>query len=144
MTEPSIIPLRIPIPFSEGRIQVYVIDCEPITLIDTGTATDRSFNALVSQLDKHGLTIRDIGRVILTHKHIDHIGNAWRIQQASNAEILIHESEMQAVADVDSHVAECVTTESARKAKHHDRRQSLDLDLARLHRAVVVRHEGHR
>ena len=101
MTEPPIISLRIPNPFSEGRNQVYVIDCEPVTLIDTGTATDRSFNALVSQLDKHGLTIRDIGRVILTHKHIDHIGNAWRIQQASNAEILIHESETQAVADVD-------------------------------------------
>ena len=39
--------------------------------------------------------------MILTHKHIDHIGNAWRIQQASNAELLIHESEMQAIADVD-------------------------------------------
>ena len=101
MTKPSIIPLRIPNPFSEGRNQVYVIPCDPVTLIDTGTATDRSFNALVSQLDKHGFSIGDIGRVILTHKHIDHIGNAWRIQQASNAEILIHESEMQAIADVD-------------------------------------------
>ena len=101
MTEPSIIPLRIPNPFSEGRNQVYVIPSDPLTLVDTGTATDRAFDSLVSQLAKHGFSIGDIGRVILTHKHIDHIGNAWRIQQESNAEILIHESEMKSISDVD-------------------------------------------
>ncbi len=101
MTEPATITLRIPNPFSEGRNRVYVIPSDPVTLIDTGTATDRAFDALVSQLDEHGLSIRDIGRVILTHKHIDHIGNAWRIQQESDAEILIHESEMKSIADVD-------------------------------------------
>ena len=101
MTEPATIPLRIPNPFSEGRNRVYVIPSDPLTLIDTGTATDRAIDALVSQLDEHGFSIRDVGRVILTHKHIDHIGNAWRIQQESGAEILIHESERKSIADVD-------------------------------------------
>ncbi len=101
MTEPATITLRIPNPFSEGRNRVYVIPSDPVTLIDTGTGTDRAFDALVSQLGEHDISIRDIGRVILTHKHIDHIGNAWRIQQESDAEILIHESEMKSIADVD-------------------------------------------
>ena len=101
MTEPAAISLRIPNPFSEGRNCVYVIPSDPLTLIDSGTASDRAFNELVSQLDEHGFSIRDVGRVILTHKHIDHIGNAWRIQHESDAEILIHESEMQSIADVD-------------------------------------------
>ena len=101
MTELATIPLSIPNPFSEGRNRIYVIPSDPLTLIDTGTATDRAFDAIVSQLDEHGFSIRDVGRVILTHKHIDHIGNAWRIQQESDAEILIHESEMKSVADVD-------------------------------------------
>ena len=101
MTEPATIPLSIPNPFSEGRNRIYVIPSDPLTLIDTGTATDRAFDAIVSQLDEHGFSIRDVGRVILTHKHIDHIGNAWRIQQESDAEILIHESEMKSIADVD-------------------------------------------
>lgn len=101
MTDQATIPLRIPNPFSEGRNRVYVIPSDPVTLIDTGTATDRAFDALVTQLDEHGFSIRDVGRVILTHKHIDHIGNAWRIQQESAAEILIHESEMTSIADVD-------------------------------------------
>jgi glyoxylase-like metal-dependent hydrolase (beta-lactamase superfamily II) len=52
-------------------------------------------------LEENGLSIADVRRVILTHKHIDHIGNAWRIQQESAAQILIHEHEMQSVGQVD-------------------------------------------
>jgi len=98
---PRILTLRIPNPFFEGRNRVYVILSDPVTLIDSGTATDRAFDALVEALGEHQLTVADIGRVALTHKHIDHIGNAWRIQQASRAEILIHDSEMMSVSDVD-------------------------------------------
>lgn len=93
--------LRIPNPFVEGRNCVYVIKSDPVTMIDTGVATRRAFDALQQGLQEHGLTLRDIKRVILTHKHIDHIGNAWRIQQQSGAEILIHESEVKSVTNVD-------------------------------------------
>lgn len=101
MTENQIQTIRVPNPFSEGRNRVYLIPSNPLTLIDTGTATERAFSALVDGLRDLGISIRDIGRIILTHKHIDHIGNAWRIQRESGAEILIHESEMHAVSDVD-------------------------------------------
>ncbi len=101
MPEHAIASLEIPNPFFEGRNRIYVILADPITLIDTGIATDRAYQALVDGIEELGIAIRDIGRVILTHKHIDHIGNAWRIQQESNAEIFIHESEMPSVSDVD-------------------------------------------
>lgn len=97
----AIISLKIPNPFVEGRNRVYVIRSSPVTMIDTGVATERAYAALVSELARHGLSPGDIERVILTHKHIDHIGNAWRIQQQSGAEILIHESETESVTDVD-------------------------------------------
>ena len=93
--------LKIPNPFLEGRNCVYLIPSDPPTLVDTGVATERAFDALTAGLNEHNCSIRDIGRIILTHKHIDHIGNAWRIQKESGAEILIHESEVQAVSDVD-------------------------------------------
>lgn len=103
MSEPAIITLKLPNPFSEGRNRVYIIPSDPLTMIDSGVATERGYQALQEGLAEHDIAMRDIGRVILTHKHIDHIGNAWRIQQASGAEILIHRSEMDAVSMVDPH-----------------------------------------
>ncbi|MBX3437848.1 MAG: MBL fold metallo-hydrolase, partial [Planctomycetaceae bacterium] len=104
MTDSAHIPihrLRVPNPFVEGRTCVYVIAADPVTIIDTGIATDRAWDALVAGLKEHGLTPRDLRRVILTHKHIDHIGNAWRVHQESGAEIMIHETETPSIADVD-------------------------------------------
>ncbi|MEZ6150290.1 MAG: MBL fold metallo-hydrolase [Pirellulaceae bacterium] len=103
MSELAIVTLKIPNPFSEGRNRVYIIPSDPLTMIDSGVATERGYQALQEGLAEHDIAMRDIGRVILTHKHIDHIGNAWRIQQASGAEILIHRSEMDAVSMVDPH-----------------------------------------
>jgi glyoxylase-like metal-dependent hydrolase (beta-lactamase superfamily II) len=101
MSDQSIITIEIPNPYFEGRNRVYVIPSDPLTMIDTGVATQLAFDALEAGLSEHGLSVGDIGRVVLTHKHIDHIGNAWRIQRDTGAEIMIHESEVQAVADVD-------------------------------------------
>ena len=97
----GVIRLRIPNLFVEGRNQIYVITTDPVTMIDTGIATKKAFDAIAQGLEENGLSIADVRRVILTHKHIDHIGNAWRIQQESAAEILIHEHEMHAVGKVD-------------------------------------------
>jgi glyoxylase-like metal-dependent hydrolase (beta-lactamase superfamily II) len=101
MSELPVYPIRVPNPFFEDANTVYVIASEPLSLIDTGVATARAFQRLASGLEQHGLAIGDVGRVILTHKHIDHIGNAWRIQQLSGAEVLVHQCETPAVTDVD-------------------------------------------
>jgi len=93
--------LRIPNPFLEGRNRVYVIHSDPVTIIDTGVATERAQDELRAALKEHDIAVADIGRVVLTHKHIDHIGSAWWIQQESNAEILIHEIEASSISDVD-------------------------------------------
>ena len=78
-----------------------MVQGDPLTLIDTGIATGVAYERLVKKLGEHGLRVTDVDRVILTHKHIDHIGNAWRIQQESGAEIMIHESEVPAVVESD-------------------------------------------
>jgi hydroxyacylglutathione hydrolase len=101
MNEFPIHTLQVPNPFFEGRNCVYVIASDPVTLIDTGIATTRGFEALDLGLERLGLSLGSVGRVILTHKHIDHIGSAWRFQQHSGAEVLIHESECEAIAAVD-------------------------------------------
>ncbi|MEO2033084.1 MAG: MBL fold metallo-hydrolase, partial [Planctomycetaceae bacterium] len=104
MTQNSPFPvttLQIPNPFFEGRNCVYVIHSDPLTLIDTGVATEKASTELRESLKSHQIAIQDIGRIILTHKHIDHVGNAWWLQEESGAEILVHETECDAIADVD-------------------------------------------
>ncbi len=93
--------IPVPNPFFEGRNSVYLIKSDPITLIDTGVATDKAFAQLSEGLANQGLTTADVRRVILTHKHIDHIGSAWRIQRDGGAEVYIHELETRSLVDID-------------------------------------------
>ena len=99
--QPTVHRISIPNPFFEGRNSAYLIKANPLTLIDTGVATDKAFDHLVEGLREHGVDVSDVKRVLLTHKHIDHIGNAWRVQEASGADVFIHESEMKSLTDVD-------------------------------------------
>lgn len=101
MNSPRVDRIRVPNPFVEGRTCVYVIRTDPVTMIDTGIATEKASHDLVEGLREQGLTPADIKRVILTHKHIDHIGNAWKIQQDHGAEIFIHECETASINNVD-------------------------------------------
>lgn len=93
--------IAVPNPFFEGRNSVYLLLGDPLTLIDTGVATDKAYEHLVDGLRTHGVAVSDVQRVLLTHKHIDHIGNAWRIQRESNAEVYIHELEQKSLTNVD-------------------------------------------
>ena len=93
--------VSVPNPFFEGRNTVHLIKSDPITLVDTGVATDKAYDALCKGLKQNGVAVQDIKRIVLTHKHIDHIGNAWRIRRESGATIHIHSSEEKSVADVD-------------------------------------------
>jgi hydroxyacylglutathione hydrolase len=111
--------IDIPNPFFEGRNRAYVIVTDPITLIDTGVATSRAFEALQAGLKEHGLQVRDVRRIVLTHKHIDHVGNAWRIQQTSGAEVWIHRSECEAVTHPDPEGREFVELVAGRLRQWH-------------------------
>ncbi|MCH2203094.1 MAG: MBL fold metallo-hydrolase [Fuerstiella sp.] len=93
--------LQIPNPFFEGRNCVYVIHSDPLTVIDTGVATEKARTELRNSLKAENIAVEDIGRIVLTHKHIDHVGNAWWLQKESGAEIMIHEIESGAISDVD-------------------------------------------
>ena len=119
MSDPPVYRIRVPNPFVEGRTCVYVIAADPVTMIDSGIATDRAYEELITGLREHSLDAGDIKRVILTHKHIDHIGNAWRFQQQSGAEIMIHDCETESIADVDPTGERFAATARARLAEWH-------------------------
>ncbi len=79
--------LRIPTPFAVGRVNCYLLEDKPLTLIDTGPNSGKALDELQRQLGEHGHSIDDLELVILTHQHIDHLGLVEIIAQHSGAEV---------------------------------------------------------
>ena len=79
--------LAIPTPFAVGRVNVYLIEDEPLTLVDAGPNSGSSLDELERQLHAHGHALEDIGLVILTHQHIDHLGLVNIVAGRSGAEV---------------------------------------------------------
>jgi glyoxylase-like metal-dependent hydrolase (beta-lactamase superfamily II) len=79
--------LRIPTPFAVGRVNTYLIEDDPLTLVDSGPNSGKALDELERALAGHGHTIEEIELLVLTHQHIDHIGLASIIARRSGAEI---------------------------------------------------------
>jgi glyoxylase-like metal-dependent hydrolase (beta-lactamase superfamily II) len=79
--------LAIPTPFAVGRVNVYLIEDEPLTLMDAGPNSGSSLDELERQLAAHGHGIEDIELVILTHQHIDHLGLVGIVAARAGADV---------------------------------------------------------
>jgi glyoxylase-like metal-dependent hydrolase (beta-lactamase superfamily II) len=79
--------LPIPTPFLVGRVNCYLIEDRPLTLVDTGPNSGTSLDALERALAKHGRRIEDLQLIVLTHQHSDHIGLLEIIARRSGAEV---------------------------------------------------------
>ena len=79
--------IPIPTPFAVGRVNVYLIEDEPLTLVDTGPNSATSFDELTTGLAALGHALEDIELVIVTHQHIDHLGLVSLVAQRSGAEV---------------------------------------------------------
>jgi glyoxylase-like metal-dependent hydrolase (beta-lactamase superfamily II) len=79
--------LRIPTPFAVGRVNCYLIEDAPLTLVDTGPNSGKALDELEHQLGELGRSIEDLELVILTHQHIDHLGLIEIVVQRSGADV---------------------------------------------------------
>jgi glyoxylase-like metal-dependent hydrolase (beta-lactamase superfamily II) len=79
--------LRIPTPFAVGRVNCYLIEDEPLTLVDTGPNSGKALDELSTQLGRRGHSIDDLELVIVTHQHIDHLGLVEIVAEHSGAEV---------------------------------------------------------
>lgn len=92
--------IELPVPFPVKTVNVYLVDEEPVTLIDTGVKTDASFQLLTESLRRLGYGVEDIRRILITHSHLDHYGQAKRISDLSGAEVYIHVEEYQRIKSI--------------------------------------------
>ena len=86
-----------PTPFPVGDIHCYLVlpqaGSGPLTLIDTGVKSPEAFEALHRGVKEHGFALEQIERILITHAHPDHFGQARRLRELSGAEILASEIE---------------------------------------------------
>jgi len=91
---PDIHQIVLPTPWEVGVVQVYLIEHEPLTLIDTGVKTAESLQTLRAAFDELGHGLDEVERIILTHYHEDHLGQAQVIRDAgARLELWAHEAE---------------------------------------------------
>ena len=68
-------------------MNVYLIEDEPLTLVDAGPNSATSFDELQRGLAGLGHPLEDIELVVLTHQHIDHLGLVSLVAEHSGAEV---------------------------------------------------------
>ena len=84
--------------FNPGSINVYLIrDSIGYTIVDTGWDTPPAVESLQSQLAEAGIRFAEIKRVLITHGHVDHLGNSHRFKQSNNATVYIHQNEIELI-----------------------------------------------
>ena len=79
--------LPIPTPFAVGRVNCYLIEDEPLTLVDTGPNSGKALDRLERALADHGRRIEDLERIVVTHQHLDHLGLVGILADRSGAEV---------------------------------------------------------
>jgi glyoxylase-like metal-dependent hydrolase (beta-lactamase superfamily II) len=79
--------LPIPTPFAVGRVNCYLIEDEPLTLVDTGPNSGKALDELERALAEHGRRVEDLERIVITHQHIDHLGLVDILARRSGAEV---------------------------------------------------------
>jgi glyoxylase-like metal-dependent hydrolase (beta-lactamase superfamily II) len=91
--------LAIPTPFAVGRVNVYLIEDDPLTLVDAGPNSGTSFDELQRGIAGLGHELSDIELVIITHQHIDHLGLVSLVAAHSGAEVAAIDAAVPFVQD---------------------------------------------
>jgi glyoxylase-like metal-dependent hydrolase (beta-lactamase superfamily II) len=80
--------LAISTPFAVGRVNCYLIDDDPLTLVDAGPNSGKALDELEQALRAHGRRIEDLERIVITHQHMDHLGLVGILARRSGAEVV--------------------------------------------------------
>jgi glyoxylase-like metal-dependent hydrolase (beta-lactamase superfamily II) len=79
--------LSIPTPFLVGRVNCYLIEDDPLTLVDTGPNSGMGLDELERTLAALGHRIEDLGLIVISHQHMDHLGLLEVLVRRSGAEV---------------------------------------------------------
>jgi glyoxylase-like metal-dependent hydrolase (beta-lactamase superfamily II) len=70
-----------------GRVNAWIVDDYPLTLVDAGIGDPGAIEALEAAFRAVGRRLEDLRLVVLTHQHTDHLGLAAEIVRRAGAEV---------------------------------------------------------
>ncbi|MEK6311660.1 MAG: MBL fold metallo-hydrolase [Curtobacterium sp.] len=90
------VPFRFGVP---DATLVYVVEGTDgtLTLIDPGWSADDDLAVLREGLARIGRSLDDVGLVVVTHLHADHLGAAAAVRRATGAPVAMHRAEVEAL-----------------------------------------------
>ncbi|NIA15316.1 MAG: MBL fold metallo-hydrolase [Nitrospiraceae bacterium] len=95
----DIVRISLPTPFPVGPVNAFLIKTDPPILVDTGPRTDEAYEKLVARLNDAGVRVADLGQILVTHGHLDHIGLLRRLVGESGAQTYAHPFVVDQFAD---------------------------------------------
>lgn len=150
---PCVHKISLPTPWNSRFVEIYLIESDPLTLIDAGVKTPESRAALSSSLDGLGHGIEEIERVVVTHYHRDHVGQVQSLRDAGvELEVWAHEDavamvenfSVERIEDLDGTaelfreygVPEDLLTRMNALRREHQRREPVFCEPTRVDRAL--------
>jgi glyoxylase-like metal-dependent hydrolase (beta-lactamase superfamily II) len=79
--------LAVPTPFMVGRVNAYLIEDSPLTLVDSGPNSAKALDELEQALNARGHRVEDLELLVVSHQHMDHFGLASILARRSGAEV---------------------------------------------------------
>ncbi len=89
-----IVSISLPTPYPVGPVNAYLLPGPPVTLVDCGPKTDEARAALEAGLERAGVRLAQIERLVITHGHIDHFGLAGTVADAGGARVYAHQADV--------------------------------------------------
>jgi glyoxylase-like metal-dependent hydrolase (beta-lactamase superfamily II) len=100
-------------PWTIGRVNVYLIEDDPLTLFDTGPNTGTALEGLTAALASVDRRIEDLERIVISHQHADHCGLLGILAERSGAEVVA----LDLLAPWLEHTRESMTADDANGAE---------------------------
>ncbi|MFP5299496.1 MAG: MBL fold metallo-hydrolase [Actinomycetota bacterium] len=88
-----------PTPYAVGPVNAYLIEADPVTLVDAGINTPQARNAMWLELAAAGYFPESIEQILITHAHPDHYGLVADLQETSHAVVYFPAKEIARVRD---------------------------------------------
>ncbi len=96
----------VPTPYAVGPVNAYLIASRPYTLVDPGPDTGEAREVLQKELNRLGVPLAGIERILLTHFHSDHSGLARWIHSLTGAKIYIHPYDLKKLSGKNDFIGE--------------------------------------
>lgn len=117
--------IELPTPFAIGPVNCYLIDDEPLTLLDAGPLHAPSLAALERGLAETGHAIDELELIIVTHQHVDHFGLAASLVRRSGARVAAFAPLVSFLADFHAELDRDARFAAALLARHGYPREAL-------------------